>query len=74
MEMAIDPRSDGTIAVGESQALFDDTPYTSYHMFTNYDVSSDERFLMIKDAPPTQINVILNFSEELKRLAQPGKQ
>ncbi len=34
--------------------------------FTNYDVTSDERFLMIKGSPPTQINVILNWSEELK--------
>jgi serine/threonine protein kinase/Tol biopolymer transport system component len=39
----------------------------------NYDVSKDGRFLMIKPAnqgrePLTQINVVLNWSEELKRL------
>jgi Tol biopolymer transport system component len=41
----------------------------------NYDVSPDgQRFLMLKpvepeQAPVTQINVVLNWSEELKRLA-----
>jgi hypothetical protein len=40
----------------------------------NYDVSVDgQRFLMIKpieeaQAAPTQINVVLNWTEELKRL------
>ncbi len=40
----------------------------------NYDVSpDDQRFLMLKpveqeDAPLTEINVVLNWSEELKRL------
>jgi hypothetical protein len=37
-----------------------------------YDVSPDgQRFLMIQpieeEAPPTQINVVLNWAEELKR-------
>ena len=44
----------------------------------NYDVSADgQRFLLMKDAAPTdqaaapepQINVVLNWFEELKRLA-----
>jgi hypothetical protein len=47
--------------------------------FPNYDVSPDgQRFLMIKpndagDAAPAQINVVLNWFEELKRLAPTGK-
>ena len=41
----------------------------------NYDVSSDgQRFLMVKDldkdAVSTRVVVVLNFAEELKRLAQ----
>jgi len=44
----------------------------------NYDVSADgQRFLMLKpveqqQAGPTQINVVLNWTEELKRLVPPG--
>ena len=45
----------------------------------NYDVSPDgQRFLMIKDSDtesfPSQINVVLNWTEELKRImAEKGK-
>ena len=45
----------------------------------NYDVSPDgQRFLMLKpneagEAAPTQINVVLNWFEELKRLVPAGK-
>ena len=45
----------------------------------NYDVSPDgQRFLMLKpteqaQAAPTQINVVLNWFEELKRRVPPGK-
>jgi hypothetical protein len=51
------------------------TPLTS----PNYDVSPDgQRFLMLKppesaEAAPTQINVVLNWFEELKRRVPPGK-
>jgi serine/threonine-protein kinase len=40
---------------------------------SNYDVTTDgQRFLMIKDdeIAPTQINVVLNWTEELKRIIQ----
>jgi hypothetical protein len=45
---------------------------------SNYDVTADgQRFLMIKDSDtevfPSQINVVLNWSEELKRLASEGR-
>ena len=45
----------------------------------NYDVSPDgQRFLMLKPVgqertAPTQINVVLNWTEELKRLVPTGK-
>ena len=43
----------------------------------NYDVSRDgQRFLILKATeqapPPTQINVVLNWFEELKRRVPPG--
>ena len=50
--------------------MFEDSIYsTNVFGHTNYDVTSDERFIMVKGAPPTQINVILNWAEELRRLA-----
>ncbi len=36
----------------------------------NYDVAPDGRFLMLKsveESPPTQVNIIFNWVEELKR-------
>ena len=39
-------------------------------MFSNYDVDAQGRFLMIREAEQgaNQINVVLNWFEELKRL------
>jgi eukaryotic-like serine/threonine-protein kinase len=74
MEVTIGSNPDGTIDVATSQVLFDDSIYSVGHMgLTNYDVTSDGRFLMVKKSPLRQINVILNFDEELKRLAPTGK-
>jgi hypothetical protein len=44
----------------------------------NYDISPDGgRFLMIKgseqESAATQVNVVLNWSDELRHLAPPGK-
>ena len=70
MEVTVHANQNGTIDVGKSQVLFDDSIYsTNPFGHTNYDVTSDERFIMVKGAPPTQINVILNWDQELKRLA-----
>ena len=44
--------------------------------FRDYDVAPDGRFLMIQEPQeptPFRINVVLNWSEELKRLVPPGK-
>jgi Tol biopolymer transport system component len=68
--VAAAPRSlwEGVYAEGTSSACGPPGPTSS-----NYDVSPNgERFLMIKDSETdsvaTQVNVILNWSEELKRL------
>jgi len=44
--------------------------YTTNRLSTNYDISRDgQKFLMIESGdPPVQINVVLNWFEELKRL------
>jgi len=70
MEVTVHANQNGTIDVGKSQVLFGDSIYsTNPFGCTNYDVTSDERFIMVKGAPPTQINVIFNWAEELRRLA-----
>jgi len=64
---------EGRYAQGTSSACGPPGPTSS-----NYDVTADgQRFLMIKDSDtesfPSQINVVLNWSEELKRLMNEGK-
>jgi hypothetical protein len=71
--MAVDITAQAGFAAGKPRTLFEGryerTPATS----PNYDVSPDgQRFLMLKRseleiAAPTQINVVLNWFEELKR-------
>jgi len=77
--MAVDISTKPNFAAGKARMLFEGryerTPATS----PNYDVSPDgQRFLMLKpsqqEAPaPTQINVVLNWFEELKRRAPADK-
>ena len=71
--MAVDIATQSGFVAGKPRMLFEGhyerTPATS----PNYDVSSDgQRFLMLKTdaqevAAPTQINIVLNWFEELKR-------
>ncbi len=49
--------------------------YNPFSLISNYDISPDgQRFVMVKESseagerPPDQINVVLNWFEELKRL------
>jgi eukaryotic-like serine/threonine-protein kinase len=71
--MAVPIVTDPGFSVGKPKLLFE-APYASVAVrVPNYDVSPDgQRFLMIKVSeptkPPTQINVIANWFEELKRL------
>jgi Tol biopolymer transport system component len=76
MAVGIDTRP--SFSAGKPRLLFEGKyqppPFTS----PNYDVTSDgQRFLMLKpseagEAAPTQINVVLNWFEELKRRVPTG--
>ena len=77
--MTVDISTQPGFAAGKPRMLFEGryepTPLTT----PNYAVSPDgQRFLMLKPAQqaeeaPTQINVVLNWIEELKRRVPPGK-
>jgi eukaryotic-like serine/threonine-protein kinase len=77
--MVVDVVSQTSFSASKPQILFEGrflpTPATS----PNYDVSRDgQRFLMVKAAEPeeqsaTQINVVFNWFEELKRRVPSGK-
>jgi Tol biopolymer transport system component len=75
--MAVDVTTQPAFSVGKPKMLFQGpyvpTPFT----FPNYDVSPDgRRFLMIKESEQAsslnQINVVLNWFEELKRRVPTG--
>jgi Tol biopolymer transport system component len=77
--MAVEIATQPAFAAGKPRMLFEGqyepTPATT----PNYDVSPDgQRFLMLKPSEsagtaPTQINVVLNWFEELKRRVPTGK-
>jgi len=78
--MAVDISTQSGFAAGKPGKLFEG-PYLKNgvgYARANYDVSADgQRFLMIKaveqgETAPTQINVVLNWTEELKRLVPPA--
>jgi hypothetical protein len=71
--MAVEIGTQPNFSAGTPKTLFD-APYETLATSTpNYDVSADgQRFLMLKAVgqaqASTQINVVLNWFEELKRL------
>jgi serine/threonine-protein kinase len=71
--MAVDITTKPSFAVGKPHTLFEGPYVQAVLPIFNYDVSPDgQRFLMIKPveqehAAPSQINVVLNWFEELKR-------
>ena len=74
--MAVDVTTQPTFSTGKPKILFEG-PYTpAPPEQPNYSASPDgPRFLMLKPAEeqaPTQINVVLNWFEELKKKV-PGK-
>jgi len=77
--MAVDITNQPAFAVGRPRLLFEGQYLTTVATFPNYDVSPDgQRFLMLKpveqeQAAPTQINVVLNWFEELKQKVPTGK-
>jgi serine/threonine-protein kinase len=68
-----------SFAAGNPRQLFKGDYQMNATGIPEYDISPDgERFLMVKpveqqQAAPTQINVVLNWTEELKRLVPTGK-
>jgi hypothetical protein len=77
--MAVDIATQPSFAAGKPRMLFEGPYAPTPATFPNYDVSPDgQRFLMLKpseqgQAVPTQINVVLNWFEELKQKAPAGK-
>jgi serine/threonine protein kinase/Tol biopolymer transport system component len=76
--MAVDIATQHGFAAGTPRMLFEGRYEQAPFPSTNYDVSPDgQRFLMLKpnesaEAAPTQINVVLNWFEELKRRVPVG--
>jgi len=76
--MAVDVTIQPSFSVGKPKMLFEGQFEPAPATFPNYDVSPDgQRFLMLKpteqeQAAPTQINVVLNWFEELKRRVPTG--
>jgi Tol biopolymer transport system component len=75
--MAVDITTHPGFAAGKPRMLFEGPYELSPVQTDDYDVSPDgQRFLMLKPAErtaPTQINVVLNWFEELKRRVPTGK-
>jgi hypothetical protein len=76
--MAVDVTLGPPTAVGKPRRLFEGRYRRSPGFWANYDVSADgQRFMMVKNvdiAPaPTQINIVLNWFEELRRLVPSGQ-
>jgi serine/threonine-protein kinase len=76
--MAVDIATQPGFAAGRPRVLFEGRYNPAQGTTPNYDVSPDgQRFLMIKpseagEVAPTQINVVLNWFEELKRRVPTG--
>jgi serine/threonine-protein kinase len=71
--MAVDITAGPGFAAGRPKRLFERPFESSLTFWANYDVASDgQRFLMVKrldqNEAPAQINVMLNWGDELKRL------
>jgi Tol biopolymer transport system component len=77
--MAVDVAAQASFAAGKPHMLFEGPYAPTPATFPNYDVSLDgQRFLMLKPveqarAAPAQINVVLNWFEELKQKVPTGK-
>jgi len=73
--MAAEIVNQPTFKAGKARLLFEGH-YENLSWEPNYDVSPDgQKFLMLKsldNAPPNQINIVLNWYEELKRRAASG--
>jgi eukaryotic-like serine/threonine-protein kinase len=76
--MAVEITTEPSFSAGNPKMLFQGGYVRTNASFPEYDVSPDgQRFLMLKptelaQAAPTQIDVVLNWAEELKRLVKAG--
>ena len=76
--LAADVTTQPSFSAGKPRMLFEGPFEPAPTTFPNYDVSADgQRFLMLQlveqaEAAPTQINVVLNWFEELKRRVPSG--
>jgi len=74
--MVVTVETDPKFSVSAPEKLFSGR-YESSRVAANYDITPDVKwFIMIKPeegTEPTQVNIVLNWLEELKRLAPPGK-
>ena len=76
--VAVDTTTQPTFSAGRPKVLFEGTYVPPLQTNPNYDVSRDgQRFLMVKESAQAtstaQINVVLNWFEELKQKVPPGK-
>lgn len=74
--MAADVMTQPAFSVGKPRVLFEGRYLLGGGSPAGYDVSPDgQRFLMVKggDEAPAQIDMVLNWSDELKRRAPAGK-
>jgi eukaryotic-like serine/threonine-protein kinase len=77
--MAVQVTTQPTFTAGKAKVLFERPYVPTPRSFPDYDVSPDgERFLMLKpgeseETTSTQINVVLNWFEELKQRVPTGK-
>jgi len=77
--MVVEISTQSGFVARKPQRLFEGAYLFGREARLNYDVSPDgRRFLMLKpieqeQAGPTQINVVLNWTEELKHLVPMGK-
>ena len=75
--MVVTVETDSEFSVSAPKELFSGR-YEAGMYCANYDITpDDQRFIMIKPEEglePMQINVVLNWFEELKRLVPTGKE
>jgi serine/threonine protein kinase len=75
----VDVRTDGGFAMSKPRLLFEKPGYGSGNPIRAYDLSLDsQRFLMVKEeqkqpSPATELVLVQNWFEELKRLVPAGK-
>ena len=74
--MTVDVTTQGTFSAGKPRVLFEGSYVPTPRSFQDYDISPDgQRFLMLKPEQaqfPQQINVVLNWTEELKQKIRTG--